>query len=334
MKRVSWFAALLAMALAWNGAAPAAAAEANEFRVARQPGLVYIQAIIMEEKKLIEKHAAALGMKDVKVRWSIITSGGVMTEAVISNSIDMAITGVSNMLLAWGKTGNIKMLTGVAGVPFKLLTRNAKVKSIKDFGPDDRIAVPTIRASMQAMMMGIALEQAYGIGQHGRLDSNQVQLGHPDALQALLSPQHEVNSHFSIPPFQDIAVKSPLVHHVLTSTDVLGGPASITNAWSTQRFVEGNPIKIKAFIAALDEASDMVTKDTKAAAEIYLGVTKEKITVDELVAVIRQPGAIFSATPQRSMLWAEYMHRIGLIKQKPASWKDYTFPMIHDRPGS
>jgi len=208
------------------------------------------------------------------------------------------------------------------------------VKSIKDFGPDDRIAVPTIRASMQAMMMGIALEQAYGIGQHGRLDSNQVQLGHPDALQALLSPQHEVNSHFSIPPFQDIAMKSPLVHHVLTSTDVLGGPASITNAWSTQRFVEGNPIKIKAFIAALDEASDMVVNDTRAAAEIYLGVTKEKITVDELVAVIKQPGAIFSATPQRSMLWAEYMHRIGLIKQKPASWKDYSFPNIHDRNGS
>jgi NitT/TauT family transport system substrate-binding protein len=334
MKRVSWFAAWLATALVWAGLAPVVAAESNEFRVARQPGLVYIQAIIMEEKKLIEKHAAALGMKDAKVNWAIITSGGVMTEALISNSIDLCITGVSNMLLAWGKTGNIKMLTGVAGVPFKLLTRNAKVKSIKDFGPDDRIAVPTIRASMQAMMMGIALEQAFGIGQHGRLDSNQVQLGHPDALQALLSPQHEVNSHFSIPPFQDIALKSPLVHHVLTSTDVLGGPASITNAWSTQRFVEGNPIKIKAFIAALDEASDMVVNDTKAAAEIYLGVTKEKITVDELVAVIRQPGAIFSATPQRSMLWAEYMHRIGLIKQKPASWKDYSFPNIHDRNGS
>jgi NitT/TauT family transport system substrate-binding protein len=324
--------AALATALALS--APAAAAEGNDFHVARQPGLVYIQAIIMEEKKLIEKHAAALGMKDVKMRWSIITSGGVMTEAVISNSIDLAITGVSNMLLAWGKTGNIKMLAGVAGVPFKLLTRNAKVKSIKDFGPDDRIAVPTIRASMQAMMMGIALEQAYGIGQHGRLDSNQVQLGHPDAMNALLNAQHEVNSHFSIPPFQDIALKSPLVHHVLTSTDILGGPASITNAWGTQRFVEANPIKIKAFIAALDEASEMVAKDTRAAAEVYLAVTKEKITVDELVATIKQPGAIFSATPRRSMLWAEYMHRIGLIKTKPASWKDYSFPNIHDRNGS
>ena len=327
--------ALLLAAAISAFAMPAVADESNVFRIGRQPGLVYLQAIIMEEKKLVEKHAAALGLKDLKVEYSIITSGGVMTEAILSNSLDMAITGVSNLLLVWGKTnGQIKTVSGMAGVPFRMLTRNPKVKSIKDFGPDDRIAVPTIRASMQAMMMGIALEQAYGPGQHGRLDSNQVQIGHPDAVQALLNPSHEINTHFSIPPYQDIEMKSPLVHSVLVSTDVLGGPATISNCWASQKFVDANPIKIKAFIAAVDEASEMVAKDPKAAAEIYVNATKEKITVDELVAIIKQPGAVFSATPLRSMLWAEYMHRIGMIKQKPASWKDFTFPFIYDRPGS
>ena len=330
LMRLAWCVAAVAAL-----AAPACAAESTEIRVARQPGLVYLQAIIMEEKKLIEKHAAALGLANVKVNWSIITSGGVMTEAILSNSIDVAITGVSNMLLAWGKTnGGVKMVSGMAGVPFRMLTRNANVKTIKDFGPNDRIAVPTIRVSMQAMMMGIALEQAWGPGQHGKLDSNQVQIGHPEALAALLNPQHEVNSHFSIPPFQDIAMKSPLVHSVFVSTDVMGGPATISNCWAKTTFVEANPIKIKAFIAAEDEASELVAANPKLAAEIYLAVTKEKITVDELVAIIKQPGAIFSTTPQRSMLWAEYMFRIGLVKQKPASWKDYTFPNITDRNGS
>jgi NitT/TauT family transport system substrate-binding protein len=318
-----------------GAAAPAPAAETNEFHIARQPGLVYMQAILMEEGKLVEKHAAALGLADIKVKYSIITSGGVMTEALLSNSIDMAITGVSNMLLAWSKTnGGVKSVAGMAGVPFRMLTRNPGVKSIKDFGPNDRIAVPTIRVSMQAMMMGIALEQAYGIGQHGKLDSNQVQIGHPDAVQALLNPSHEINTHFSIPPYQDIEMKSPLVHSVLVSTDVLGGAATISNCWANQKFVEANPIKIKAFIAAVDEASELIAKDPKAAAEIYVAVTKEKIAVDELVNIIKQPGAVFSATPLRSMLWAEYMHRIGLIKQKPTSWKDYSFPNIHDRNGS
>jgi NitT/TauT family transport system substrate-binding protein len=335
MTSLSRLAAGLAACAVLVTAAPAPAAESNEFHIGRQPGLVYLQAIIMEDKKLVEKHAAALGLKDLKVNYSIITSGGVMTEAILSNSIDMAITGVSNLLLVWGKTnGQIKVVSGMAGVPFRMLTRNPNVKSIKDFGPDDRIAVPTIRASMQAMMMGIALEQAFGPGQHGRLDSNQVQLGHPEALTALLNPQHEINSHFSIPPYQDIEMKSPLVHSVLVSTDVLGGAATISNCWASQKFVDANPIKIKAFIAAVDEASEMIAKDPKAAAEIYVAVTKEKITVDELVGIIKQPGAVFSATPLRSMLWAEYMHRIGMIKQKPASWKDFTFPFIYDRNGS
>jgi NitT/TauT family transport system substrate-binding protein len=333
MRLIAYLAALLVAVLAAQRPAPAA--ESGEFRIARQPGLVYLQAIIMEDRKLVEKHAAALGLNDLKVTHSIITSGGVMTEAILSNSIDMAITGVSNLLLVWGKTnGQIKTVAGMAGVPFRMLTRNPNVKSIKDFGPNDRIAVPTIRASMQAMMMGIALEQAFGLGQHGRLDSNQVQIGHPEAVQALLNPQHEINSHFSIPPYQDIEMKSPLVHSVFVSTDVLGGPATISNCWATQKFVDANPLKVKAFIAAVDEASELIAKDPKAAAETYVNVTKEKISVDELVAMIRQPGAIFSATPQRSMLWAEYMYRIGMIKQKPESWKDFTFPFIHDRPGS
>jgi NitT/TauT family transport system substrate-binding protein len=334
MRFVSW-AACLAAALIGTAPSAGTAAETSEFRIARQPGLVYLQPVIMEEKRLVEKHAAALGLNNLKVQWSIITSGGVMTEALISDSIDMAITGVSNMLLAWSRTnGGVKSVAGVAGLPFRLVTRNPAIKTIGDFGPDDRIAVPTIRVSMQAMMLGMALEQAYGPGAHGRLDSNQVQLGHPDATQAVLNPTHEVNSHFSIPPFLQIVLKSPAVHAVLDSTDVLGGPATVTNAWATQRFVDANPLKIKALIAALDEASDMVAQDPKGAAEIYLAVTKEKISAEELVAVIKDPGAIFSTTPERSMLYAEYMHRIGLIRTKPSSWKDYTFPMIHDRKGS
>src|SRR5215831_5063218 len=112
---------LVTCSLLLAGLAPAAAAESVDFRIARQPGIVYLQAVLMEEKKLVEKHGAALGLNDVKVQWSIITSGGVMTEALISGSIDMAITGISNMLLLWGKTGGgVKAVAGVAGMPFLL----------------------------------------------------------------------------------------------------------------------------------------------------------------------------------------------------------------------
>lgn len=311
------------------------AAETAEFRITRQPSILYLQEVLMEENKLIEKHAARLGLNDIKVNWVLITSGGVATEALISGSVDVVTSGLSNLLLLWGKTnGGVKGVAGIAGLPMLLVSRNPNIKTLQDFGPNDRLAVPTIKVSMQATILGIALEKAYGRGTQGKLDGIQVQIGHPDATQALLNPNHEINSHFSAPPFQEMALKSPNVHTVLNSVDVLGGPATITCAFATQKFVDENPIKTKAFIAALDEASEMIAKDPKKAAEIYLAATKEKMPLDELVKLITVQGGIFSATPTRSMLYAEAMNRTGLLKTKPASWKDYFFPIMHDRPGS
>jgi NitT/TauT family transport system substrate-binding protein len=159
-------------------------------------------------------------------------------------------------------------------------------------------------------------------------------MGHPDGMTSVLNPNHEVNSHFGAPPFTNIALKTPGVHAVLESVDVLGGPAQVTVAFAHRRFIDANPIKVKAFIAAMDEASEMIAKDPKRAAEIYLAANKEKISVDELVDIIKAPGSLFSATPTRTMLYAEYMNQIGLVKTKPSSWKDYFIAEMHDRNGS
>jgi NitT/TauT family transport system substrate-binding protein len=311
------------------------AAEAQEFRIVRQPGIVYLQELLMEDGKLVEKHAAALGLANVKVNWSVINGGGAISDALLSGSVDVATTGLSIMFLLWSKTnGAVKSIAAIAGLPQVLVTRNSNVRSIKDFGPGDRIALPTVRVSMQAIMLGMALERAYGAGAHNRLDDIQVQLGHPDAVTAILNPMHEINSHFSIPPYYPMELKAANVHAIVTSIDILGGPATITNAWTRQKFVEDNPIKIKAFIAALDESNELIAKDPRRAATTYLTMTREKISIEELTALITQPGAIFSTTPQRSIIFADFMHRIGLIQRKPACWKEYFYPLIHDRTGS
>ena len=86
--------------------------------------------------------------------------------------------------------------------------------------------------------------------------------------------------------------------------------------------------------ALLDQANEMVARNPNAVAMSYLAVTKEKIAADELAALITMPGAIFSATPKSTMKYADYMHRIGLIKTRPISWKDYFLVVVHDRFGS
>jgi NitT/TauT family transport system substrate-binding protein len=341
---LTWFRlrslTVAAFALLFGAIAPmpvATAEEQPEFRLSRQPGLVFLQNLIMEDKKLLEKHAERLGLKDLKVQWLQFTSGGVSTEALLSGQVDIVTSGLSNMLLIWSKTnGSVKALSGVAGTPMTLLTRNPNIKSLKDFGPNDRIAVPTLKQSMQSTVLGIALDQVHGPGNHGKLDDIQVQLGHPEATQALLNASHEINSHFSNTPFADIALRSekPKIYQVLSSVDVLGGPAHVSCAYAAQKFVDANPLKVQAFLAALDEASELVAKDPRAAVASYLAASKDKASAEVVHEIVTRAGNVFQATPVRTMIYADQLSKTGLIKTKPASWKDYHFPIIHARSGS
>jgi hypothetical protein len=102
---------------------------------------------------------------------------------------------------------------------------------------------------------------------------------------------------------------------------VFGGPASNAVVFGTNKFYQANPKTIAAFMAALEEANQLIAKDPAAAAKIYLDATKEKFTVDEIVAMIKAPNVVYSTTPNATMVFADFMVKTGLIKTKPASWK-------------
>jgi NitT/TauT family transport system substrate-binding protein len=56
--------------------------------------------------------------------------------------------------------------------------------------------------------------------------------------------------------------------------------------------------------------------------------------VQEIGDVLSDPHVKFTTTPENVMKYADFMHRIGSIKNQPASWKDLFFPEIHGAPGS
>jgi NitT/TauT family transport system substrate-binding protein len=323
-------------ALALALAPVTARAEVSELKISRQPGLLFAPMILMEHHKLVEKHARDAGVADLKASWLTLMSGGANNDALLSGSLHIVTSGVTNMLLLWGKTnGNIKAIIGVSGLPFKLVTRNPNIKTIKDYTPSDRIAVPTVGQSIQAITLGIALQKAYGDDKaNDKLVPNQVQMGHPDALTALLNPSHEVTSHFGSSPFQEIELKNPNMHVVLESRDALGGDGHVALAYGTTKFYEENPKALRAFLAGYEEAVAMIKGNPKGAAETYLSLVRERATVDEVVQLFTQPGAIYQAAPVRTMVYAEYMAKAGFIKPTPKSWKDYFFPLLHDREGS
>ena len=129
----------------------AAHADTNELRIAKQPGLSYLPAVIAEKLQLVEKHARAAGLSDFKTTWTRLTNGGASNDALLSGNVDMVISGGPNMLILWAKTsGRVKGVVATGALPMLLVTNNPNVKTIADFTDQDRIAVPTIRVGTQA----------------------------------------------------------------------------------------------------------------------------------------------------------------------------------------
>ncbi|MBV9066713.1 MAG: ABC transporter substrate-binding protein, partial [Methylobacteriaceae bacterium] len=240
------------------GLAAPALGETNQLRITHQPSTVYLPLIIMEHLKLVEEQARKSGLNDLNVQWLTLTSGGASVDALMSGNVDLVTSGVSNLILIWDKSrGEVKGVAGASAVPMVLVTRDPDVKKLADFTDRDRIAVPTVKVSMQAIVLQIACEQQFGFDNRNKFDSITVQLGHPDAAAALSDPKNQINSHFSLPPFIAFELANPGVHAVLNSNDVIGGPVSNGVVFGTKKFHDANPKLMAAFQAAMDVAMDM-----------------------------------------------------------------------------
>ena len=310
--------------------------EMSEIKVAQQYGISYLPLMIMEDQKLIEKHAKAAGI-DVKVGWAKFAGGNVMNDALLSSSLQFASGGVGPLVTLWAKTkGNldVKAVSAINSMPLYLNTRNPAVKSIKDFTDKDKIALPAVKVSIQAITLQMAAEQAFGQGQQNKLDALTVSMSHPDAETALLSGSSEITAHFTSPPFQYQELEKSGIRTVLNSYEVLGGPATFNVVWTTSKFRSENPKLYEAFIKALDEATASINRDKRAAAETYLRLSKDKDTADGIFRMLSDPDIVYTTTPQNVMKYVNFMLKTGSIKVKPDSWKDLFFPNVHSLPGS
>lgn len=307
----------------------------GELRIAEQFGVVYLLLNVARDQHLIEKHGKEAGI-DIKVDWTQLSGGPAINDALLAGSIDIAGAGVGPLLTIWDRTKgrqNVKAVASLGNFPYYLLSNNPNVKTIADFTEKDRIAVPAVGVSVQSRMLQYAVAKQWGDNDFARLDKYTVNLPHPDATAALIAGGTEITGHFSNPPFQEQALTNPNVHVVLNSYDVLG-PNSPTLLFATEKFREDNPKTYTAFIDALAEAEDFIRKDKGAAVDIYIRVNKSNIDRATLLKIIDNPQFEFSITPKNTYPLAEFMYRVGAIKNKPTSWKDYFFQDVRPLQGS
>ena len=313
-------------------------ASAQEIRLAEQFSMGYLQLNVMQHQKLIEKHAAALGIPNAKVSWFKFNGPTAVNEALISGNVDIGSGGIPGLLTLWARTkGTPQEVRGIAALssqPFLLNTRDPAIKTIKDFKDTDRIAVPAVKSSVQALTLQMEAAKTYGAKEFEKLDPLTVSMTPPDATVALMKGGAQITAAFSVPPFQYMQLENPEIHTVLNSFDVMGGSHTFTAIWTSAKFRDGNPVLYKAFLAALKEATEIVDKDRRGAAALWIEDSKSKLSLDTAAKIVGGPQVHWTMTPENTMKYADFMASVGRLKVKPESWKDYFFPEIYNLKGS
>jgi NitT/TauT family transport system substrate-binding protein len=311
-------------------------AELSEITIAQQFGVSFLPLMLMERDALIEKYAKAAGI-EVKTDWQKVAGPSVINDGLLSGTVHFGAVGAPSLVTLWSRTKTNVGVKGVAAMtsyPLYFVTRNAGLKSLKDLSDKDKIAIPSVKISTQAIMLQMAAADLFGQPNYQKFDELTVSLAHPDAMVALMNNTGGVNAHFATSPFYEEEMKIPSARVLTTSYDILGGRASALVVITTSKFHDANPKLYKAFLAAEKEAIETINKDKRAAAKAYLEIANDrKNSVDDIFAVINDKDYAFTLLPEKVFKTAVFMGKVGTVKDPPAKWQDLFFPDIHDLSG-
>jgi NitT/TauT family transport system substrate-binding protein len=312
-------------------------AEATEIRFAQQFSMGYLEFNVMKHLGLLEKHLAAAGLPPVKVTYVTFNGPDMMNDALLSGSIDIASGGVPGLLTIWSKTWHtsqeVRGISALSESPILLNSRNPKVHAITDLTDADRIALPAVKVAIQAALLEMAAAKQWGDSSYDKLDHLTFSLSPPDATAGLLSGSSDFNAAFTVPPYQEMQLKDPAVHTILSSLDVIG-PSTGATAWTSKKFHDDNPKLYKALVDAMQEASDYIAAHPKETVQFFASDAKAKVDTDLMDKIMADPHYKYILTPHATIKWVAFMHKVGRIKNTTTSWKDLFWPEIYNLDGS
>ncbi len=310
-------------------------AEVGEVLIAKQFGTLYIQQDVMEQQRLIEKHAALMGLPNLKVSYLRLAGTGPVTDGLLSGKLHFASGGAPGAMLLWDRTrGGVKSCFAMNATNQKLLTVRPDLKSVSDLLPTDRIALPAVKTSPQAIWLQMAAAQTFGKSEWSRFDAQTVSRAHPDSMAQMLG-RTEINCHWTSSPFQERELANPAVHEVASSFRIMEMPSVTPNTiYGNSVFRTENPIAWRASLAAFKEATDFINQNNRQAAEIYLQNSGDKDTVDGVVSVMTTPGNRFTLQPAGLQKVANFMADCGVLKRRPENLADLFFPEAAEMGGT
>jgi NitT/TauT family transport system substrate-binding protein len=317
--------------------AASARAEPATLRIGVQFGVGYLPVYVAQADDLMNRHLVAKGLKPIEIMIQNVAGAPQITDGLLSGTMDIGCGGISAMIVAWDKTKAaggqaMKGMVALSSMPYELFTVDETVKSLADLSDKNKIGLPAIKVSIPAIFLQMAAARLYGQENYQKLDPLTVSFAQPDGVIALLSGGGAVDSYAFAPPFSDQVRDKPKIHRVWSSTELADSITSLS-MWTTARFRQDNPATYTAVIDAVRDAVAVIRRDPRHAAETFIKAENSKLPVEFVTAVLGHADLEFGIAPQNSLLLAQFLVRIGVVKSNPADWKDYFFPDIHAEPG-
>ena len=110
----------------------------------------------MEQQKTVEKYAAEMGLKGLKVTYTDVGGPTVANDALLSGAADIVPAGPPGFITLWDRTHDSARVLGIgamASLPMYLNSRNPKIKSIRDITADDKISVIAVKVSVYSLVL-------------------------------------------------------------------------------------------------------------------------------------------------------------------------------------
>src|ERR1019366_7216479 len=140
-------------------------AEVDTVRIAMPYGLGYLPTYVVVDRHLIQQHAAAAGLGDIKVTLRNMASGPVTSDLILANDADIGMGGWGPAFIMWDKTSGANKVRGImplSSASIIMLSIDPRIKSLRDFRDGDKIGISAIKVTAQAVTLQMAAAKEWG----------------------------------------------------------------------------------------------------------------------------------------------------------------------------
>lgn len=298
---------------------PAAPDAPPTVTIVYQPGIGYSTLIIIRQSGVLETR-----FPGTKFDWKVLTNGDAIRDGIIAGQIQVGAGGNGPFLIGWDRGVGYKLITAMNVMSLWLVTRNPKIKSLKDIPSNAKIGMPS-PDSVQAISLRKGAKELFG--DPHKFDANIVAIAHPLGLQALAAGQLDL--HLTAPPFQQQEVEAG--GHVVFKSSQVFGRHTFNAVYTTEPFAKQYPRFVAALYRELNVATDLLINHPEQAAEYLSKDTGGKTPPGKFKEWITAPDVAWDTTPHAFLKTAAFMKEIGMLNKVPANIRELELPLLNGK---